>query len=220
MNRSDAVRPGNFVRWLTSPEKASGANPGARAPVRTSAPASLDDVALARTRRFRAMMDAHVDRVYRTLRSLGVPVLAVDDAVQHVFLVAFQKLATIEEGRERAFLVGVATGVAANVRRRLTRSPETPYGESTPFGCDDSPSPEEVAIRSERRAALERILRSMPVELREVFVLFELEGLTAQETADALELPPGTVASRLRRARALFRVLLEGMTTDERMEPR
>jgi len=160
------------------------------------------------------MVDAHVDRVYRTLRSLGVPARAADDAMQHVFLVAFQKLESVEVGRERAFLVGVATGVAANVRRRFTRSPETLEGDALPFGIDDGPTPEESAIRSERRAELERLLRQMPLDLREVFVLFELEGLTSQEIGAALELPLGTVASRLRRARALFRVLLEASDMD------
>lgn len=218
MNRSDAAQTGELVQWLFSGETPADARTRPEGPRENRAP--VDSVTAARTSRFRAMMDAHFDRVYRTLRSLGVPAAAVDDAVQHVFLVAFQKLASIEEGRERAFLVGVATGVAANVRRRSNRSPETPCGEPAPFGIDDGPSPEEVAIRSERRAALERILRTLPVELREVFVLFELEGLTAQEIADALELPAGTVASRLRRARALFRVLLEGMLDVERSESR
>jgi RNA polymerase sigma-70 factor, ECF subfamily len=159
--------------------------------------------------RFRAMVDAHVDRVHRTLRSLGVPQRALDDAVQHVFLVAFQKVDTIELGRERAFLVGVATGVAANVRRRFARSPETPSGDDYELHADRAPSPEESALSNERRALLERVLGRMPLELREVFVLFELEGLTTVEIAASIEVPSGTVASRLRRARALFRALLE-----------
>lgn len=162
-----------------------------------------------RATRFRAMVDAHVDRVHRTLRSLGVPQRALDDAVQHVFLVAFQKVDTIEAGRERAFLVGVATGVAANVRRRFARSPETLEGDDYELHADRAPSPEESALYNERRAQLERVLGRMPLELREVFVLFELEGLTTVEISASTEVPSGTVASRLRRSRALFRTLLE-----------
>jgi RNA polymerase sigma-70 factor (ECF subfamily) len=44
----------------------------------------------------------------------------------------------------------------------------------------------------------------MPLELRTVFVLFELEEMTASEIAQTLDIPPGTVASRLRRAREIF----------------
>lgn len=170
-----------------------------------SRPVATNDAAA----RFRAMVDAHVDRVHRTLRSLGVPQRALDDAVQHVFLVAFQKVDTIETGRERAFLVGVATGVAANVRRRLSRSPESLDGDTYELHASRGPNPEDHALYSERRVQLERVLGLMPLELREVFVLFELEELTAVEIADSLEIPSGTVASRLRRARALFRTLLE-----------
>lgn len=170
-----------------------------------SRPVATNDAAA----RFRAMVDAHVDRVHRTLRSLGVPQRALDDAVQHVFLVAFQKVDTIETGRERAFLVGVATGVAANVRSRLSRSPESLDGDTYELHASRGPNPEDHALYSERRVQLERVLGLMPLELREVFVLFELEELTAVEIADSLEIPSGTVASRLRRARALFRTLLE-----------
>jgi RNA polymerase sigma-70 factor, ECF subfamily len=52
------------------------------------------------------------------------------------------------------------------------------------------------------------VLDAMPIELRAVFVLFELEGMTSPEIAAISGLPPGTVASRLRRARERFRELV------------
>jgi RNA polymerase sigma-70 factor (ECF subfamily) len=54
------------------------------------------------------------------------------------------------------------------------------------------------------REMLDGVLDSMPADLRAVFVLTELEGLSAREIAELLEVPPGTVASRLRRAREAF----------------
>jgi RNA polymerase sigma-70 factor (ECF subfamily) len=54
------------------------------------------------------------------------------------------------------------------------------------------------------RALLDEILEAMPTELRAPFVLFELEEMTMSEIAQTLEIPPGTVASRLRRAREIF----------------
>lgn len=70
---------------------------------------------------------------------------------------------------------------------------------------DESPSPEELSSMKQARLLLDQALGELPIELRAVFVLFELEGLTMAEIADVAALAPGTVASRLRRARGAFR---------------
>ena len=119
---------------------------------------------------------------------------AVDDAAQHVFLIALQKLAQIEAGSERAFLLGTAVGVAANARR--TRGPsgsEVADADAVAGGIDPALNPEQAAIVAERRALVEQILDRMGDELRVVFVLFELEGLTSLEIAELLAIPVGTV---------------------------
>jgi RNA polymerase sigma-70 factor (ECF subfamily) len=64
--------------------------------------------------------------------------------------------------------------------------------------------PEALAEKQRLRAVLQRVLNQLPMELRAVFVLYELEELTMVEIAKTLHLPPGTVASRLRRSRELF----------------
>jgi RNA polymerase sigma-70 factor (ECF subfamily) len=69
---------------------------------------------------------------------------------------------------------------------------------------DASPSPEEVADQHRARALLDEVLDAMSMELRAVFVLFELEEMQTSEIAAVLDLPAGTVASRLRRAREEF----------------
>jgi RNA polymerase sigma-70 factor (ECF subfamily) len=66
------------------------------------------------------------------------------------------------------------------------------------------PGVEELIDRRRARELLDEILAAMTMELRLVFVLFEVEQLTMAEIARMLELPPGTVASRLRRAREDF----------------
>jgi RNA polymerase sigma-70 factor (ECF subfamily) len=63
---------------------------------------------------------------------------------------------------------------------------------------------EQLVHRKHLRELLDHILDEMSDELREVFVLFELERLTRSELSDLLHLPAGTVASRLRRAREFF----------------
>jgi len=65
------------------------------------------------------------------------------------------------------------------------------------------PADEQLDLRR-ARALLDVVLNEMSDELRTVFVLFELEDMTMATIAELLHLPPGTVASRLRRARATF----------------
>lgn len=154
--------------------------------------------------RYRVMVTEHFDALWRTLRSLGVAASAVDDAAQHVFLIALQKLGRIEHGSERAFLLGTAVGVAANARKIAGRRREVADSDALAAGIDPAMNPEQAAILAERRAMMEQILDRMPDELRVVFVLFELEGLTSLEIAAMLDIPVGTASSRLRRAREQF----------------
>jgi RNA polymerase sigma-70 factor, ECF subfamily len=153
--------------------------------------------------RVRALVHAHFDLVWRTLRRFGVPAADADDGAQRVFIIASQKLEQIEPGRDRAFLVGTAYRVASEMRRAGSRRGESSIGE-TEF-VDPAPGPEEYADRKRARALLDQVLDEMPFEMRSVFVLFELEELTVPQIALTLTLPIGTVSSRLRRARGLFR---------------
>jgi RNA polymerase sigma-70 factor (ECF subfamily) len=130
----------------------------------------------------------------------------VDDAAQEVFVVASRRLDDIAEGAERAFLYGTAIRVASDARRALARRLELYTGNDTIAGLPDkNPSPEDLADRKRAREILDQVLSSMKLELRSVFVLYELEGLTMAEIAELQQIPPGTVASRLRRAREIFR---------------
>jgi RNA polymerase sigma-70 factor (ECF subfamily) len=69
---------------------------------------------------------------------------------------------------------------------------------------DDKPRPDELSDQTRARAVLDRVLVRMPEDMRVVFVLCEIEQMTAPEIARLLDLPVGTVASRLRRGRELF----------------
>lgn len=153
--------------------------------------------------RFAALVEEHADFVWRSSRRLGVPESLADDATQQVFLVAQQKFASIEPGREKAFLFAVATNVAAHARRSVARRREAAEAPDESL-VDPAPLPD-VALDAQRaRVLLDHVLGTLPMELRTVLVLFELEEMTMAEIADVLSLAPGTVASRLRRARAAF----------------
>jgi RNA polymerase sigma-70 factor, ECF subfamily len=164
--------------------------------------------------RFRGMVDAHFNFVWRCLVGLGVPVAHADDAAQQVFIVAAQKILSIEAGSERSFLVSTAHGVAANVRRAVGRRREVQADPNLEREADDTPDPEQNAESREAAAILDAFLASLSEELRSVFMLFELEGMTMASIAETLKIPPGTVASRLRRAREDFHEMARRVQAD------
>ncbi len=167
-----------------------------------------------RDARLRGMVDSHYEFIWRTLRGLGVPAANVDDATQQVFWIAAQKLDLITTGRERAFLFSTARGVAANARRATKRNREQGDEGSLELVTDAAPDPEQAAERSQAKRLLEKVLADMNEDLRTVFVLFELEGLTSVEISELLSIPVGTAASRLRRAREEFQLAVTKLQLD------
>jgi RNA polymerase sigma-70 factor, ECF subfamily len=153
--------------------------------------------------RFSTLVNQNLDFVWRTVRRLGVPASEADDAAQQVFVIAHQKLAEIRPGSERAFLIAVATRVASRMRRTIQRR-EMAQQQLAENPDAHSPFAEFGVSRLEARDLLDRVLDTMPPEIRIVFVLFELEDLSVDNIAEVLELPRGTVATRLRRARMVF----------------
>ena len=154
-------------------------------------------------KRWRAIVSDHMDFIWRALRRLGVRDADLADAAQQVFLVMARKLALVREGSERGFLFQTAVRVASDSRRSRTRRREVP-DDLLASRADERPGPDETLEARFRRAQLDRILDRMPMDLRAVFVLSELEELTMAQIAAMMGMPPGTVASRLRRARAAF----------------
>jgi len=154
--------------------------------------------------RLRELVDRHLDFVARVLRNLGTPDGDVDDAVQKTFLVLSDRLDRVRAGAEKAFLFQTAANVAAHVRRTLARRREVAE-DRAPDRSEEVASPEVLADRSRARALLDEVLEMLDEDARTVFVLYEIEEMTMAEIATALELAPGTVASRLRRARTQFK---------------
>ena len=162
-------------------------------------------------------LDDHFALVWRSVRRFGVPESAADDAAQHVFLIFAERLAEVDAGRERSFLLAVSVRVAANVRRQLARSREVPL-EGLEAILQAESNPEELLHAKEQRGVLDRALAALPLPQRTVFVLFELEGFSLPEIAESLGIPLGTATSRLRRARGRFEAWVEEHST-RRDEP-
>lgn len=154
--------------------------------------------------RLRAIVAEQHAFVWRCLRRLGVPESAADDACQHVFLALSKRLGDVPMDKERTFLFGTAIRVAANARRTLARVREEPVPDERFDIASDAPNPEERLSQARRLALLDDVLAALPDELRTVIVLADLEHMSAPEIAHVAEIPVGTVASRLRRARAAF----------------
>jgi RNA polymerase sigma-70 factor (ECF subfamily) len=191
----------------------------AAADAEAGAPATPDAAA-----RVRALLADHYAFVWRALRRLGLDASSADDAAQQVFVTASRKLATIRVGGERAYLFGIAMRVASDARRAISRRREQPWGDAGE-PADPAPGMEERLDDRRARALLDEALEHLPMELRVVLILHEIEEMTMSEIAQVLELAPGTVASRLRRARQDFESIVTRMkrampSPSAKMEPR
>jgi RNA polymerase sigma-70 factor, ECF subfamily len=168
---------------------------------------------------FREVYDENFEFVWRTLRRLGIQEADLQDASQDVFLVVHRKLAEFE-GRSKitTWLFTIAMRVAKDRRavssvRRLVADENAVLAQ-----IDDAQDAFSQVDRRERAAILDGILDGMALEQRAVFVLFELEDMTSNEIAAALDVPLGTVYSRLRLARETFTRAIHRLNAKERFE--
>jgi RNA polymerase sigma-70 factor (ECF subfamily) len=194
---SEAIRAAQLIGDVADDEAADGPHAVAHA----GDPARLAQ-----------LVQEHHVFVWRSLRRLGVPNSDVDDATQKVFLIAARRLGAIAPSQERSFLFATAMRTSANERRAAGR-------RRYDGACDldgyahDAASPEQAAAD---RSLLDRLLEPLSLELRSVFVLFELEQMTTAEIAAMLRLPIGTAASRLRRAREIVGATIARLKASER----
>jgi RNA polymerase sigma-70 factor (ECF subfamily) len=161
---------------------------------------------------FTQLYEENFDFVWRSIRMLGVPADAADDAAQDVFLVAHRRLADFE-GRSlpRTWLFAIALRVVSDYRRSRRRKmrllDEVMHTEPQP-----ARTPFDAAVGSERRDVLLSALDALSEDQRAVFVLADIEELSAPEIASALEVNLNTVYSRLRSARKTMSERLTQLT--------
>jgi RNA polymerase sigma-70 factor (ECF subfamily) len=154
---------------------------------------------------FQAIYAEHLGLVWRSLRGLGVSEASVEDAAQDVFLVVHRRLESFEErSSSRTWLYGIVLGVARNYRRREHRKGGLASLDLAPEVADAGPGPHEEAATAQALRRLALLLGALDEAKREVFVLSELEQMSAPEIAEALGISVNTVSSRLRAARRAF----------------
>jgi len=141
----------------------------------------------------------HHDFMWRSLRRLGVDASDVEDAVHDAFLVVVRRLPEFA-GRStlRTWLFAIAMRVAQSRRRDHQREAH----HMRQYEASITPrSPADPQRRHEVSVTLHQLLAGLEEDQRAVFIMIELENMTAPEIAAALELKAATVYSRLRLAR-------------------
>jgi RNA polymerase sigma-70 factor, ECF subfamily len=147
--------------------------------------------------------DAHAGFVFRSLRRLGVSPGGLEDATQEVFLVAFERADVFEQRSSvRTWLHGIAFNVA---RRHLYAKGRTQAESLSEVMADDrQPNQEDALVQKRAVEEVYALLDALTPDQRAVFVLTELEQLSAPEIAEITGAPLNTVYSRLRIGRREF----------------
>lgn len=183
---------------------APGTHEGSRGMVREARPqcGGLVPEKADETEIFRALYDTHFAYVWRTLLHFGVPEAAAEDAAQEVFVTLHRRLDDYDgQTPIRSWLWGMCRRIALTQRRGLARAHRRSLAAPPPTAS----IPPDAALERKRAVVfMEDFLASLPDDLRDVFVMMEIEGLSAPEAAAALGAKVNTVYSRLRLAREHF----------------
>ena len=159
---------------------------------------------------FNELVLAYQDLAYHHAYGLLQDPALADDATQDSFLRAFQHITEFRGGSFRAWILKIVTNSAYDMLRRLKRHPtqslypEDEYGdeiEAPVWLADTKSSVQEAVEQSEFTKDLYQLVDELPAVYRSVLTLVDLHELDYAEVADALQIPTGTVKSRLARAR-------------------
>ena len=145
-----------------------------------------------------------------------------EDITQEVFITAYHRFDTCRSASIRAWLLRIATTRCIDALRRRKRRPSLPLEiedeegeviESTWWMKDQRISPEQQVEQSQSISAVQQQLQSMPLDIRAALIMIDVMEMNYEETAAALNIPIGTLKSRVSRGRTR---LLNGMQTAER----
>jgi RNA polymerase sigma-70 factor, ECF subfamily len=151
----------------------------------------------------------HLNAAYNLARWLTRNDHDAEDVVQDAYLRALRFFGGFRGDDGRAWLLAIVRNTCYDfLRSHRPQELTEAFDEEVHTTVDDSQSPETALIRRTDQAMVRRALEALPLPLREVIILRELEGLSYKEIADAAGLKIGTVMSRLARARARLQQLL------------
>lgn len=165
-------------------------------------------------RSFNVLVERYQTPLYNLcLRYVGDRQLA-EDVVQEAFLSAWRAINSWKGGSFKAWLFRIAVNEARDLHRRRSRRPSSSLDDlleqGASFGAeaDRQPGPESLSISASTLRTIEAALQRLPEDQRLVVILSDVQGLSYEEVCATLDLPLGTVKSRLFRARGALRKLL------------
>jgi len=185
-------------------------------PVDTSLERPIEAAAV--TPSFEAIYDRYFDEVERWLRAMGVPSAELEDLAQEVFIVVRRKMDAFDGKNLGGWIFRITSRTASDHRRRgwfkhlFSRRSEVALDRIEWKGSN----PADAFEDREEKVELDKILARMPEKRRAAFVMFEVEGYSGEEIASLLEIPLGTVWTRLHHARKEFFELVEERLRKER----
>jgi len=153
-------------------------------------------------RRFRAIVLPHLDSAYSFARYLTRGDAAAEDLVHDAFSRALRAFSGFRGGDDaRAWILSIVRNCFITWAR--ARGVERAAVDNAVLEqmADDDDDPETAAARSQERGMMRRLIQELPAPLAEIIVLREIEDLAYREIAQVIDVPIGTVMSRLARAR-------------------
>lgn len=155
----------------------------------------------------------HLDAAYNLARWLTGDAAVAEDAVQEASLRALRAFGSLSGPNPKAWFMAVVRNVCIDwLRGGRQRDREQEYDEELHGGisCDARESPEDLAIRASDAKQVHAAIAALPLEFREAIVLRELEEMSYKEISAIVNVPIGTVMSRISRGRDLLAVALRG----------
>ena len=157
---------------------------------------------------FGALVEQYRDNVYRLAYRMCGNAYDADEAAQEAFVAAWRALPNFRgDAKFSTWLYRLTTNAAIDVMRREKRHQTVGDGEMMEL-ADDADSPQETVERTEQQETVQKALATLSEEYREVLLLRYMEELDYAEIAEVLQLPSGTVKSRINRAKAALKAAL------------
>ena len=150
----------------------------------------------------------HLDAAHNLARWLLRNEQDAQDVVQEAYLRAFRSFAGFHGGNGRAWLLTIVRNTSYTLLKKNRAADFTTFDEEIHASSDESVSPATTLEQSEDAELIKEAINELPAEFREILVLRHQEGLSYKEIADIAQIPPGTVMSRLARARGKLKEYL------------
>jgi RNA polymerase sigma-70 factor (ECF subfamily) len=155
---------------------------------------------------FEAMMLPHLDAAYNLAKWLLRNEQDAQDVVQEAFLRAFKSFGGFHGSNGAAWLLTIVRNTSYTLlKKNQATDLTTIFDEEIHVAGYESVSPATILEHSEDVELIREAMDELPVEFREILTLRHQEGLSYKEIADIAQIPPGTVMSRLARARATLK---------------